>query len=492
MMINNGRCIHSKNKISPIKKLENYYFCINCGSIIYSLSENKSYIASKPLSYQQNIEIDPLTLYNTITVKDFKIVNPTHPYFKNRPKAISLLQKYSEFYKYSESSFYLALHYMDYIFSHIEKNIPQKKFELYVINCFLLAVKFYEKDIIQPDIPIYTSIGISYDIDEYDINQNEIECLKLLQYDLNLLNSFDLLLLFMNNGFVFENEIENKSNEFSNIIYCYGKKIFSDIILTPIAIQFKPIEICFSIVHLSRKQFGLNNQYFNIVKKFYNIHLTDYKKCLNSIKKFLDNPNITVIEQVKQKPSQSSKYLVPLLTNKKKENEKNEEKKDNDEKEKIKVIENRRNSLEEDMKTPENINKGNKKKVRIDSFDLEKEKNNIIEKKITATLNFQKHKRASSSSFINKLDLIEEDEIMNFNSSSKKSCRLFRIDFNENKRSKSKENKKVIIVTIKVDNEKSSIFVPKISRKSFKKQRSLFYKNDKEDKEDKEEKEEKI
>ena len=492
-MINNRRCNHPKNKISPITKLQNYYFCINCGSILYSLSENKSYITSKPLSYQQNIEIDPLTLFNTIIKKDFKILNSTHPYFKNRQKAITLLQKYSEYYKYSESSFYLALHYMDYIFSHIEKNIPQKKFELNVINSFLLAVKFYEKDIIQPDIPIYTSIGISYDIDEYDINQNEIECLKILKYDLNLLNSFDLLLLFMNNGFVFENEINNnKSSEFSNIIYCYGKKIFSDIILTPIAIQYTPLEICFSIIHLSRKQFCLNNQYFNIVKKFYDIHLSDYKNCLNSIKKFLENPNKIIIEPIKQKPSQSSKYLVPLLTNKKKENEKNEEKKDNkeNEKEKEKEKENeiRRNSLEEDMKTPENINKGYKKKDRKDSSDYKKEKNIIIERKITTTLNLQKHKRASSSSFINKLDLIEEDEIIDFNNSSKKSVRLFSIDTEENKRSKSKENKKVRVVTIKVDNEKSSISVPKISRKSFKKQRSLFYKNEKEE----EEKEEKI
>ena len=61
---------------------------------------------------------------------------------------------------------------------------------------------------------------------------------------------------------------------------------------------------------------------------------------------------------------------------------------------------------------------------------------------------------------------------------------MFSIDFVENKRSKSKENKKVRVVTIKVDNEKSSISVPKISRKNFKKQLSLFYKNDKEEKEE--------
>jgi hypothetical protein len=479
MKVNQERCTHPKNKKSKINKLDNYYFCIECGSIILSLSEDNNYNVSKPLSYQQKIEMDPLSLFTNITKKEFKIINSTHPYYKNRSKAISLLQKYSEYYKYSESSFYLALHYMDYIFSHQEKNVPQKKFELFVINSFLLSVKFYEKDIIQPDIPLYTSIGISYDIDEFDINQNEIECLKILKYDLNLLNSYDLLHLFMYNGYVFENEIQNKSKEFSNIIYCYGKKIFSDIILTPIAIQYSPLEICFSIIHLSRKQFGLNNQYFNIVKKLYDVHLTDYKSCLNSIKKFLNNPNKNSNEPIKNKSYQSSKSLVPLLTNKKKENEENE-KKEKENKEIINLNVLRRNSLEEEMKTPININKV-KKRERIDSSDIEDNKKNfIIERKITATLNFQKHKRASSSSFLNKLELIEEEEnIINSNNNSGKTVRLFSIDSNNSvKRSKSKENKIIKEITIKsvddVDKQTNSISVPNINRKKFKKQRSLF------------------
>ena len=488
MKENNVRCTHEKKKIRAIAKLENYNYCIECGSIIFSLSDSKTFIASKPISYQQNTEINPLSLYNNVIRKEFKIINSLHPYYKNRQKAISLLQKYSEYYKYSESSFYLALHYMDYIFSHQEKNVPQKKFELFVINSFLLSVKFYEKDIIQPDIPLYTSIGISYDIDEFDINQNEIECLKILKYDLNLLNSYDLLHLFMYNGYVFENEIQNKSKEFSNIIYCYGKKIFSDIILTPIAIQYSPLEICFSIIHLSRKQFGLNNQYFNIVKKLYDVHLTDYKSCLNSIKKFLNNPNKNSNEPIKNKSYQSSKSLVPLLTNKKKENEENEkkEKKEKENKEIINLNVLRRNSLEEEMKTPININKV-KKRERIDSSDIEDNKKNfIIERKITATLNFQKHKRASSSSFLNKLELIEEEEnIINSNNNSGKTVRLFSIDSNNSgKRSKSKENKIIKEITIKsvddVDKQTNSISVPNINRKKFKKQRSLFYKQEKE------------
>ena len=480
MKVNHERCTHPKHKINSINKLDNYHFCIDCGSIILSLSEDNNYNISKPLSYQQNIEMDPLSLFKFITKKEFKIINSTHPYYKNRSKAISLLQKYSEYYKYSESSFYLALHYMDYIFTHLEKNVPQKKFELFVINSLLLAVKFYEKDITQPDIFLYTSIGISYDIDEIDIVQNEIECLKILEYDLNILNSYDLLLLFMNNGFVFENEIENKSQEFSNIIYCYAKKIFSDIILTPIAIQYTPLEICFSIIHLARKQFKLKVQYFNIIKKFYNIHLNDYKSCLNSIKTFLENPNKGVNEQIKQKLYQSSKSIVPVKTNKKKENEENNKIKENNNNDNISII--ICNFLEEEMKTPSNINKS-KKRERIDSSDIE-EDSIILEKKIS-NLNLQKHKRASSSSYLNKFQLIEEENNQDNNSksSSGKSFKFFSIDlFTNSKRSKSKDNKVVNFVTIKTMSRRktsTNVSVSHINSKHLSKQRSLFYKQDK-------------
>ena len=481
MKVNQERCTHPKNKKSKINKLDNYYFCIECGSIILSLSEDNNYNVSKPLSYQQKIEMDPLSLFTNITKKEFKIINSTHPYYKNRSKAISLLQKYFEYHKYSDSSFYLGLHYMDYIFTHQEKTIPQKKFELFIINSLLLAVKFYEKDICQPDILIYTSIGISYDIDEIDISQNEIECLKILKYDLNLLNSYDLLLLFMNNGFVFENEIENKSQEFSNIIYCYAKKIFSDIILTPIAIQYTPLEICFSIIHLARKQFNLKVQYFNIIKKLYNIHLNDYKSCLNSIKKLLENPNKGVNEQFKPKISQSSKSLVPVLTNKKKENDENKNKENNiNDNSNIIIC----NNLEEEMKTPSNVNK-TKKRERIDSSDIE-EDNQILEKKISTILNLQKHKRASSSSYLNKFQLIEDENYLgnNSKSSSGKSVRFFSIDyFNNNKRSKSKDNRTVNFMTIKTmsrrNNTSTNISVSHINSKKLSKQRSLFYKQEK-------------
>ena len=194
----------------------------------------------------------------------------------------------------------------------------------------------------------------------------------------------------------------------------------------------------------------------------------------------MNNPNKGVNEQIKQKLSQSSKSIVPVITNKKKENEENNKIKENNNNDNISII--ICNFLEEEMKTPSNINKS-KKRERIDSSDIE-EDNHILEKKIS-NLNLQKHKRASSSSYLNKFQLIEEENNQDNNSksSSGKSFKFFSIDlFTNSKRSKSKDNKVVNFVTIKTMSRRktsTNVSVSHINSKHLSKQRSLFYKQDK-------------
>ena len=318
-----------EKKISKIPEVENYYFCEECGSLLYKIKD-KNYIKTiKPIYFQQPTEINPYKIYSKISITKKINISDQSFYYKNRQKAINLLQKHSEIYKFSEYSYFLALTYMDTIFiKNNEKTIPKKKFELYIINSVLLAAKFHEKDIHQPDLCRFSSIGINYDIDEIDISQNEIECLKILNYKLNFFSTYEILMMILNNGFIFENEIENKSNEYINIIYNYANKIFSDIIQSFIALEFNNLQIVFSVIHLTRKQFGFQNNYFNVIKKFYNIHLSDYKECLNKIKKFLNNLNSEF--KYDKKISHSSKTVVSLNLNNQKKNLKDEDKKIND------------------------------------------------------------------------------------------------------------------------------------------------------------------
>ena len=283
-------CIHKDNKISPINDMKNFYFCQDCGSLLYKIEEKNNINTIKPIYFQQPIEISPYDIYKEISFSNFKPLSEESKYYKNREKAIQLLKKYNDIYKFSEYTYFLALTYMDNIFIHNqEKKISKKQFELYIINSVLLAGKFYEKSIHQPDPCRFTSIEINYEIDEYDIIENEIECLKILNYKLDYFSSFEILMMFLNNGFIFEDECNNKTNEYIIIIYNYVHKIFKDIIQSVIALRYNYLQIAISIIHLTRKQFGFQNNFFNILKKFYNIHLSDYKECLNNIKRFVTN-----------------------------------------------------------------------------------------------------------------------------------------------------------------------------------------------------------
>ena len=283
-------CIHKKSKISRINEMENYYFCQDCGSLLYQIEENDYIRTIKPIYFQQSIEISPYDIYKELSISNFKPLSEESKYYKNREKAIILLKKYNNIYKFSEHSYFLALTYMDNIFIHIQdEKISKKQFELYIINSVLLAAKFYEKDIHQPNTSRFISIELNYVIDECDIIENEIECLKILDYKLNYFSSYEILMMFLNNGFIFEDEINNKTNDYIIIIYNYALKIYKDIIQNVIALKYNNLQIVFSIIHLTRKQFGLQNNFFNILKKFYNIHLSDYKECLNTIKKFVTN-----------------------------------------------------------------------------------------------------------------------------------------------------------------------------------------------------------
>ena len=365
-------CTHSNSnskELIPNSPEKIYYFCVECGCIILKLNNNNdSYLyTTKPLLYQERVDINPLDIFNSFKDLEYPIINSQWSYFKNRQRNINLLQKYLTYYKYSESTFYLALHYLDTIYSTLNGSVVQKKKnELFVINCLLIAGKFFEKDSFQPRITRFCSIGIQYDIDEIDICRNELEVLKILNYKLNVITAYDILSYLLFNGIIFEPEIENRMKEFSHIIYCYAKKIFNDIILSNIAIQFSPIQIVFSVIHLTRKNFNLKQNYFNVIKKFYNYHLNDYKTCLNICKKFLNNElNSLELINYKSKVSLSMKNNLPKLDN----NIENENK----------IYENKEN--ENDNNNEINVNNNNDEENNI--ISIEKEEGDLeIKKKI--------------------------------------------------------------------------------------------------------------
>ena len=179
------KCQHITNKLSKITLSDKYYFCQNCGSILCQTKPNKYLKTVKPIENESRTEIDPIDLYNNAFKQTpFIKIKKDSIYLGKRARAIKSLEKFNNLYHYNEDIFFLALTYMDFIFKILynqNKKITKKEEDLYILNCLFIAEKFYGKDMKNPpNFQLYIKQSI-YDVESYDIKENEVLCLKTLQ-----------------------------------------------------------------------------------------------------------------------------------------------------------------------------------------------------------------------------------------------------------------------------------------------------------------------
>lgn len=287
------KCPHSPNKRSKITKSENFFFCQNCGSILCQTKPNKFITTVKPKESESLTEIDPMDLYiNAFKQTPFVKIKKDSIYLEKRARVIKLLEKFNNMYHYSEDIFFLSLTYIDFIFKTLyneNKKITKKEEDLYILNCLFISEKFYDKDTkLLPNFELYLDKNI-YDTEAIDIKENEISCLKILNYKLDHHSLYDILKAYMYNGFIFDKEIDfNATISQIKLAYNYADKLFRDIEYSYIVLFFPPDLIAFVIITLTRKKF-FSNKYDKKVKNIYGFKQEDYKECLNEIKIFLDN-----------------------------------------------------------------------------------------------------------------------------------------------------------------------------------------------------------
>ena len=287
------KCQHITNKLSKITLSDKYYFCQNCGSILCQTKPNKYLKTVKPIENESRTEIDPIDLYNNAFKQTpFIKIKKDSIYLGKRARAIKSLEKFNNLYHYNEDIFFLALTYMDFIFKILynqNKKITKKEEDLYILNCLFIAEKFYDKDMKNPpNFQLYIKQSI-YDVESYDIKENEVLCLKTLQYKLDQHSLYDILKAYLYNGFIFEKEVdENSTISKIKIAYNYADKIFKDIENSYIVLFFPPDLIAFVIIQLTRRKF-FDSKYDKKIKHIYNFKQDDYKICLFEINNFVEN-----------------------------------------------------------------------------------------------------------------------------------------------------------------------------------------------------------
>ena len=136
-------------------------------------------------------------------------------YLEKRSNLINLIRGANSKLKFRSQTFFLAVYYMDLIFSRINDLVL--KYEFYSICCLLIAAKFDEIDSNIPDLFHFQKIcsskfdhKIYFTIDE--IKKYEVYTIKALNYKLNYFTPYHFLIFFFSHGVVFYVEINKNNN----------------------------------------------------------------------------------------------------------------------------------------------------------------------------------------------------------------------------------------------------------------------------------------
>ena len=192
-------------------------------------------MASRHFKYSYESEIPPKSLFfkmskanaDNISPGDFnsKYININDErnkiYFSRRKELKNLIKKVNSHLDNNSQSFFLALYYMDLIFTHpdLEKvffshfsswnnysntDIQMPNYVLLSLSCLILASKFNENDPHVPTISSFIRLLYSCSNKKYIFNLealylSEIVVLKLLKYKLNYYTVYHYLIFFFKN-----------------------------------------------------------------------------------------------------------------------------------------------------------------------------------------------------------------------------------------------------------------------------------------------------
>ena len=225
-------------------------YCMICSSFILSnTSSNDSQLKTiKPNNYCNNTEITPCPLWSLEEKNNLNNFVNKKDYLKQRQPLIRNLKYICSYFSLSFKTYFLSIEYLDRISSKISYFNPNSLFKISLL-CLILAVKINEAPkMLEVQKGLKNDLSKNYLVDE-------IYVLKLLNYDLNVYTSYDMLIDILNFGFIFEGEEPDYKK--MNYFYYNLEKIlyfFSEI---NSYIDLTPKQIAVSIVAFTRELLDL-------------------------------------------------------------------------------------------------------------------------------------------------------------------------------------------------------------------------------------------
>ena len=242
-------------------------------------------------------------------------------YAKNRNKILIYIHKLCTKLQYNDGSFYLSLYLIDTYLSRIfSDDITERELFLVILGFFLISSKYIEDDIFEPEFQLFCNINKSLVLTTEEIRTSEVQCLTLINYNLYLYSVYDWVNILLNNGILFENEI-NDIKDLKNI-YIYIQQLLTLATSKIYFFKYSSLHIALSIVHLGRDKY-LNNKeeisknLYNLLLSLYGIKFYDYEECYNIIKNDLVDNNDIEFEDDTEKTNSNTYSKTNIYTNEK-------------------------------------------------------------------------------------------------------------------------------------------------------------------------------
>ena len=293
------------------KMNDNIYICHNC-SLIRMIkyknntqnNENTKLLLSKS-NYYYNIKNEINIFHLTKNIIDAK--NDYYPhnkekgeifqknktlYLKFRNKLINHILNLCSEINSTYDCFYLSILLLDILIHKLNYIISNYQLDLFSTICFIISKKFIEKDKMKAEkYNQYLTICHSPQkfINSKDLILSEIECLKLLKYNINIPTSFTIMKYMFICGIIFEEEISIK--EYSKINEeCLNLLLFCNN-NNEIAFYYNPVLIVFSVIYIIRKKYKFKFMDTLDLFSLFDIKFNQIKECVKLISKLYFNNN---------------------------------------------------------------------------------------------------------------------------------------------------------------------------------------------------------
>jgi len=293
------------------KMNDNIYICHNCSLIRMIKYKNnkqnneKTKLLLSKNNYYYNIKNEINIFHLTKNIIDSK--NDYYPhnkekaeifqknktlYLKFRNKLINHIHNLCSEINSTYDCFYLSILLLDILMHKLNYIISNYQLDLFSTICFIISKKFIEKDKMKAEkYNQYLTICHSPQkfINSKDLILSEIECLKLLKYNINIPTSFTIMKYMFICGIIFEEEISIK--EYSKINEeCLNLLLFCNN-NNEIAFYYNPVLIVFSVIYIIRKKYKFKFMDTLDLFSLFDIKFNQIKECVKLISKLYFNNN---------------------------------------------------------------------------------------------------------------------------------------------------------------------------------------------------------